>query len=304
MPPKISVCIPTYNYAMYLSEAIESIQMQNIKDYELIVIDDSSTDNTVEIVKRYADHDNKIKFFVNSNNVGMVANWNLCLNKSSGEYIKFVFGDDFLLEQNALEKMINLMDSDDSVALVCSSRLFIDCEANKARKRGNFVGDVIIGGVDVINKCLFSQKNLIGEPTAVMFRRSLAGRGFDDRYKQMVDLEMWFHLLEQGKLAYIDEPLCAFRVHANQQTAQNRENMVSVDDLYSLYYDYMNKPYVNISDFARFFIFYENAYIVFSKCYTGFLNKFIFFAFYPFYLIIRPIYRKFKKYVIKHMCLL
>jgi hypothetical protein len=85
----------------------------------------------------------------------------------------------------------------------------------------------------VIQRCLREHRNLIGEPTVVMFRRGQATRGFDPSYRQLVDLEMWFHLLESGNLVYTPRPLCAFRRHPQQQTEANnltqlgqRENLL------------------------------------------------------------------------------
>src|SRR6185437_13172894 len=72
--------------------------------------------------------------------------------------------------------------------------------------------------------------NLMGEPSAVMFRKSDATRGFDPQYLQVVDMEMWFHLLTKGDLAYSTETLCGFRRHANQQTMRNIEAHVAYEE--------------------------------------------------------------------------
>ena len=95
MAPKISVCIPTYNYAHYISFAVESILSQQFTDFELIIVDDCSKDNTEEIVSRFL-CDKRVSFEKNERNLGLVANWNKCLSKAKGEYIKFVFADDML----------------------------------------------------------------------------------------------------------------------------------------------------------------------------------------------------------------
>jgi len=79
-------------------------------------------------------------------------------------------------------------------------------------------------GRKMITACLIENGNLIGEPSSVLFRKADAQRGFDTAYRQLVDLEMWFHLLERGDLVYTREPLCAFRCHAGQQTAANNAN--------------------------------------------------------------------------------
>jgi len=74
-----------------------------------------------------------------------------------------------------------------------------------------------------------------------MFRKADAVRGFNKDYRQIVDLEMWYHLLEQGKLAYLNEPLCAFRCHPDQQTEHNSRSNATLDDTTLLLNEYLKK---------------------------------------------------------------
>jgi len=97
-------------------------------------------------------------------------------------------------------------------------------------------------GPRTIARCLRANRNLIGEPTAVMFRRAAANRGFDPAMRQIVDLEMWFHLLLQGDLVYTLDPLCAFRRHSGQQTAFNRESRVGDTEMIRLLTQYLADP--------------------------------------------------------------
>ena len=86
--------------------------------------------------------------------------------------------------------------------------------------------------------------NIIGEPSVVMFRRRAAARGFNVGYRQLVDLEMWFALLETGDLAYAAEPLCCFRQHARQQTEANRSNQLGDIEIARLFWEYRRKAYL------------------------------------------------------------
>src|ERR1039458_5233071 len=95
-PPRVSVLTPTFNYARYLPEAIESVLQQDFRDFELLIADDASTDGSAEIIHRYAAKDERIRFKIHSKNLGMVSNWNWCLSDARGEYVKFLFGDDRL----------------------------------------------------------------------------------------------------------------------------------------------------------------------------------------------------------------
>jgi len=98
----------------------------------------------------------------------------------------------------------------------------------------------------VINRCLFEQRNLIGGPSAVMFRRGLATRGFDETFFAMADLEMWFHLLEQGCFSFVAEPLCATRKHSHQQTEKDKTSLAPALENRELLRRYLPKQYVQL----------------------------------------------------------
>jgi glycosyltransferase involved in cell wall biosynthesis len=218
--PSVSVLIPTYNYARFLAEAVESVLAQDFQDFELLVVDDCSTDHTADVIQPFCAHDARVRFSVNSRNRGMVNNWNYCLAQAQGEYIKFLFGDDKLSNPRALGKMVAMLRKNHSAALAASARTILD-ENSSVTDMWHPLRDGCHNGRKVIKACLIENGNLIGEPSSVMFRRSAAQRGFDARLAQIVDVEMWFYLLENGNLAYTREPLCAFRQHAGQQSAFN-----------------------------------------------------------------------------------
>lgn len=256
---KVSVCIPTYNYAAFLPEAIESILTQRFTDFELIIIDDNSTDDTRAVIQRYLEQDSRIRFSVNSVNLGMVENWNLCLAEARGEYIKFIFGDDLLDSPDTLGRMTALLDAHSSVSLVCSARHLIDENSRQLRVESHFETG-IMPGTDIINQVLTMKCNVIGEPSVTMFRKAQASRGFAVKYRQIVDLEMWFHLLEQGSFAFINEPLCSFRIHDRQQTEVNKKGLSNLREDISIMHDYLVKDYIKLSRFQKRYLLYDNAY--------------------------------------------
>ena len=218
--PEISVLMPTYNYASYLPEAIESVLAQDFTDFELLIVDDCSADNTADVVKLFAARGPRVRFAVNPANLGMVANWNHCLNAARGRHIKFLFGDDKLADPKALSKLLGLLRDNPSATLAASARAILD-ERSKVKGVWQPLAEGCHEGRKVIAQCLRENANLIGEPSAVLFRKSDCRQNFDIRLRQIVDLEMWFQLLEKGNLAYAREPLCAFRQHARQQSAVN-----------------------------------------------------------------------------------
>lgn len=309
---KVSVCIPTYNYAAFLPEAIESILAQRYTDFELVIIDDNSTDDTRAIVQSYLERDPRIRFSVNPGNVGMVQNWNLCLDQARGKYIKFLFADDLLASPETLGRMTALLDANSSVSMVCSARHFIDENSQVLQLESHFETGVL-AGADVISRCILRKRNLIGEPSVVMFRKAYACRGFLVSYRQIVDLEMWFHLLEKGSFAYLNEPLCSFRLHGRQQTNVNKERLTNLNEDINILRDYLNKEYVTVSWFMKRYLFYDNVYEIWRMYKKGkklsraaaieMINahlgyqKFLFW--FPFYKIYKPflkLYRRLSAY--------
>lgn len=306
--PKISVCIPAYNFAEYLPQAVESVLRQAFTDFELLIIDDCSTDGTAAVAGQFAERDRRIRLIVNPKNLGLVGNWNSCLSQARGEFIKYVFADDFLTSPEALGKLLAAFESGRSIALAGSSRNFVDARGALMQNVCPFRDDAIIPGTEAITRCLAAQKNLIGEPTAVMFRKKLAARGFNPAYAQIVDEEMWFHLLEQGDFAHIKEPLCAFRIHPSQQSARNTNTRSAIDDIFRLNAEYLYKDYVKINRFSRHHAIFDNLYrlwkfsaanniprIVASKDIDSRYGYRRFRLFYPIYKSYKPILKLIRK---------
>jgi glycosyltransferase involved in cell wall biosynthesis len=259
--PRVSVCMPAYNSARYLSEAIDSVLAQQDCDFELLIIDDCSTDETGEIAKRYADQERRIRYLSNKQNVGMVNNWNSCLELARGEYIKYLFSDDFLTSPDALSRMAAVLDTNPAVSLVSTARNIVNEDSKVVKQLTFFPEGFTAKGIDLINLCfagMLREHNIIGEPSAVMFRRCQGMRGFDTRYRQLVDLEMWFHLLEQGDYVHLGGPLCAFRIHDDQQTQVNVAALRHIDDIGLMFKEYLEKKYIRLGYFTRrYFVYYQ-----------------------------------------------
>lgn len=250
--PKVSICIPTFNYAEYIGEALDSILLQLFPDFEVIIVDDGSTDDTVSVVKSHpALQDNRFRLVVNSVNMGMVVNWNYCLTLSKGDYIKYLFADDYLVSADALGLMVAALDDNPGVTLVSSSRQCVTANSCISKTLSPYSVDNITKGYIVIQNCISRMKNLVGEPSAVMFRRRDAERGFNTKYRQLVDLEMWFYLLEKGDFVFFVRPLCSFRIHDKQQTAVNRGIPETLHETGWLHDSYLSKPYITLSPFSK-----------------------------------------------------
>ena len=243
--PKVSILIPVYNGALFLAECIESILNQDFGDYELLISDDASTDGSVALIKHYAAQDPRIRWWRNPVNLGLSGNFNCCLRAASGEYIKYILQDDLALAPSAVRRMVEALDADPAVSLAGTGSHVIDAGSHLIEVRNNFHRTGAHTGKAVIVQCLEQNGNIIGEPTVTMFRRRQAGRGFDERYRQIVDLEFWFHLLEQGRFAYFAEPLFAFRVHPQSATASHQLTGHCAHEPLLLLMEYYRKPWMD-----------------------------------------------------------
>jgi glycosyltransferase involved in cell wall biosynthesis len=245
MAPKVSVCIPVRNGGAYLPLAVDSVLSQSFDDLELIIVDNCSTDGTAEWLATKASQVDKLRFFRNAVDVGMTRNFNACLSYATGEYVQCLCADD-LLAPGSLKRMADALDRDPAAALVVGARRLIDEKGAAIGMQRYASENLDIPGEQAINRCLFG-KNYIGEPSAVMFRRSAAARGFDDSFSLLMDLEMWFHLLEQGRLVNLADEVCAIRRHAAQMTHENTRSGVLLDDNVRLFEQYGRKPYIRAS---------------------------------------------------------
>lgn len=220
--PKVSICIPTYNHRRFIEDAVRSASRQTFPDIEIIVLDNASEDDTRALVERLALEDPRIRYVRHAVNIGLIGNLNACIAEAKGEYLKILCSDD-VLEPACVGKMASALDSDPKVALVGSARWITDGRLDTLRRSGPRTRLARVGGSRMISECFF-WGNRIGEPTAVMFRRAAAQRGFSYAYEQLVDMEMYFHLLSGGDFVALPECLCKIRMHSAQATWDNDKN--------------------------------------------------------------------------------
>jgi len=231
--PFVSICIPTYNGEKYLKECIDSCINQSFKNYEIIICDDCSSDGTVKIIEEYLDKIPHLKLFKNDKNLGLVGNWNQCIQKANGEWIKFVFQDDYI-SSDCLEKFVQQIN--ETTHLIVSKRNFILPKnasddyvnyytnvvrtlENTTNFRGKLFSASLISKLAIENICL----NFIGEPSLIFFRKSVINEvnNFNPSLKQICDLEFTLRVACKYGLTYLPEQLCAFRIHQNSTTSKN-----------------------------------------------------------------------------------
>ena len=239
--PRVSVCIPTFNSAMYLAEALDSLLSQDFDDYEVVIVDDGSRDHSRQIAAEYSGRDLRIRCFTNRATLGISGNCNRCMALARGSYIKFLFADDTLLSRHALTSMVEVMDAFPRVALVACGRRIIDAQSRVLHDKVSYPDGLQCSGTLVSKHCLADLKNRIGEPTAVMFRHRAGRQGFEPDYCQLLDLEKWLRLLAEGDFHYLAEPLVGFRRHDRQATSVNRRDLAYLIDYRLLLAEYVDK---------------------------------------------------------------
>ena len=117
---KVSIIIPVYKNARHLSECLTSILAQNFQDMEILISDDCSPDNSVDIIRDFAAKDPRIRWWRNERNLGLTFNHNVCLRVAQGEFIKPFHADDKFLHPDALARMVKILEENPSVSLVCT----------------------------------------------------------------------------------------------------------------------------------------------------------------------------------------
>ena len=232
--PLVSVCIPAYNNERYIGRTIESVLHQSYSRFELIIVDDCSSDSTLEIIERFCDE--RIEIHRNETNLGPAANWSAVVARARGPYVKLLCGDDVLYPL-CLEEQVHAMElGGPKVAIVASKRDIIDENGR------TLVGSLgvrgmkgLVPGPVGLRRVVRSGTTPLGEPAAVLMRASMLERtsGFRDHTRSMLDVDMWCQLLLQGDLYVVPETLAAFRVQdASWSHAAAKSKASEVRDLW------------------------------------------------------------------------
>jgi glycosyltransferase involved in cell wall biosynthesis len=273
----VSICLPVFNGAKYLEEAINSVLEQSHTELELLIADDCSTDSSWDLVQKYAAQDPRVKIMRNDERLGLFSNYNRTIGSAKGEYIK-LFAQDDIMQPSTLATMVAALSKNETASMVACGKTVSPGTADKplltkatdqdagkstdlynstshdSRSEGSYSAGNGVSASDqnhmeglalglnpgklVVLKCLAQYRNLIGEPVTVMFR----GRDVDERfsldYRSIGDLELWFRLLNKGDLFYIPEPLVTFREHAESRTSELLKDIDWVLDFPRLSRDY------------------------------------------------------------------
>lgn len=217
--PSLAVCVPCYNAQDYISGTIASIIHQTYRDFTLYIIDNQSTDQTLNKVRQF--RDKRLVILQNKKNIGMFPNMNKCLLAAKSPFVKIICADDVIAPDQFRLQVKTFNDHPDAVLVYNASNVITE-QGSVIMGRRFMNRDRKINGGVLINKILKTGRNPVGEPTGIMIRRSVIEKyhlRFNDTYRYISDLDLWINILKHGNGYYINQILSSFRFHRSSQTA-------------------------------------------------------------------------------------
>lgn len=217
--PLVSVITPTYNAELFISATIDSVRAQTYSNWELVIVDDASKDTTVDILKKYAAADDRIKFSILETNSGAAIARNTAIENASGSYIAFLDADDLWMPEK-LSKQITFMQEKD--IQVCFSSFELMDEAGKSLGK-------MVKALPKVDFSKMLKSNYVGNLTGIYNAETL-GKVYMPNIRKRQDWALWLTLIKKVGYAYsIEEPLAKYRL---------RENSISSNKLNLLKYNY------------------------------------------------------------------
>jgi glycosyltransferase involved in cell wall biosynthesis len=206
------VGIPVFNGENFISDSISSVLEQTFNDFELIIIDNYSEDNTCAIVNSFSD--SRIKLIINDRNIGSIANFNKCIEVANGEYFILLPHDDALLP-DALKTLSDLIQTDSNVGLAYSSYFTIDEQGKKLNKKNFPYQTGILNSHDAIKKFIIYRNPVQLALVRTKVLHNLGG--FDPKKVVCCDIDLWSRIALAGyRIAFEKTPLFCTRVHPAQ----------------------------------------------------------------------------------------
>lgn len=217
--PFVSVVIPIYNCEKFLSQALDSIIAQTYSNFEIVVVNDGSTDRSQKILESYQRHESRLRVF-SQKNTGIVGALNSGIAASRGELIARMDGDDISYPQR-LAKQISFLNANPMVVAVGSDVYFTDPEGRRLIRHLPKTNHR-----EIVDQLLDGNGGAIIHPSLVVRREALVHiGGYREEYQWIEDLDLYIRLAEVGELANIPEPLLDYRQHMKSvnRTRGNRE---------------------------------------------------------------------------------
>jgi alpha-1,3-rhamnosyltransferase len=247
--PLITIGIPNYNYAHYIIEAIESAVNQDYSNIELIIVDDSSTDNSVEVIEKWIENYKgsvPVKLIKNKNNLGLSGTCNVILKNASGKYYQTLDADDKIF-LNKISQQVEILNLNENAALIYSNVCVIDEKGTMSGK--DYLERINYKEKEMPQGNIFEQLfdfNFIPLPS-VLINTQLAREvgGYDDNM-QVQDYYLWLKLAEKFPVIYLPAKTALYRVHSKSMSNNEKSNARSIDSVLRIKYSYYQKVNTNI----------------------------------------------------------
>lgn len=228
--PRVSVILPTYNYARFLPQAVESVLAQTFADWELVIVDDCSTDETPALAAEYAARDPRIRSVRNERNRGMNGNLRHAAAQGRGTYLKILCGDDFMAPR-CLEVMHGLMEAHPEATIGTSAEFLTDAEGTPLRVQFLFGAPLtVLPGERMLDRMAAGEG--FGGNSSFFLPRAAYERvgGYDDTLLYSADYELAARLCRVGHYLHTDEPLFYGRQQPASSSAVNTRQLLDVMD--------------------------------------------------------------------------
>ncbi len=219
MKPKISLIIGVYNGAGKLRESLDSILSQTFSDFEIVIVNDASTDETATVLSEYAVRDTRIKIIINEKNFGLTKSLNRGIIASSGDYIARMDNGDISYPAR-FEKQVAFLDTHKEYCMVGSF-------ANLTNDASVVIGVLQYPATneEIVRKLI--RHNLFVHSSVMMRRSILEEVGFyNEAWRYAQDYELFFRMIQKGKVANIAEPLVSYRISEESITKSKNKKQV------------------------------------------------------------------------------
>jgi glycosyltransferase involved in cell wall biosynthesis len=213
--PKVSVIMTAYNREKFIAEAIRSVLAQTFSDFELIIIDDGSTDKTLEKASGFG-HDPRIRIIKNEKNLGIATTRNKALSFARGKYIAPLDSDDIWLDREKLKKQVEFLDENPDYAMLGGGIMHIDVDSKPIKK-------VLFPIYDSLIRNIILQYNPFAQ-SALLYRKSAALEcsGYSTEYQICDDYDLWLKIGNKHKFTNIPQVLSGYRIHGENITKKKR----------------------------------------------------------------------------------
>lgn len=218
--PLVSVIIPNYNHAKFLDERIQSVLNQTYQNFEVIILDDKSTDNSVEVINKYRDNSHVSHIVINEENSGSTfKQWHKGIELAKGDVVWIAESDDSC-DKLLLETLVRGYVDNHAVLAFCRSCKY-DIDKNKYiyTHQNNLPWDIVSSGKEFISKYMFDRDSVANASSAI-FNRKVA-MSIDSQYMTMKgngDWLFWIELMEHGNVYFCSKELNYFRFHSTNTT--------------------------------------------------------------------------------------